>query len=86
MNAPVAERERPGESVAGFLAAIALFASFVGLVYRPGRVLPAAIVVALLATGIGGRHQRLAAFAVATGAVAFVAGMTIAIATERPLF
>ncbi len=86
MSVPAAGRERPGESVAGFLAAIALFASCVGLIYRPGRMIPAAIVVALIATAIGGRHERLATFALAVSAVAFVAGMTIAVATEQPLF
>jgi hypothetical protein len=35
---------------------------------------------------MGGRSQRLATFAVLTGAIAFVLGMTIAVATQRPLW
>jgi hypothetical protein len=79
-------RERPAETVAGFLATAAIFAGLVALVYRPARVAPAAILVALVANAIGGRHARLAALALAVAAVCFVAGMTIAVATETPLF
>ena len=68
------------------LAALSLFVSLIALAYRPVRVAPAAILVALLAAGIGGRHARLAAFAVAAGAVCWTVGMTIAIATGNPLY
>ena len=68
------------------LAAASLFVSLIALAHKPVRVAPAAILVALLAAGIGGRHARLAGFAVAVGAIAWVVGMTIAIATDRPLY
>jgi hypothetical protein len=80
------ERARPSESVAGFLAAVALFVSLIGVVYRPVRLIPGAVIVALIAVGMGGRHQRLAAFALAVTAIAWVVGMTIAVATSNPLF
>jgi hypothetical protein len=80
------ERARPSETVAGFLASAALFVSLIGIVYRPVRLIPAAVIVALIAVGMGGRHQRLAAFAVAVSAVAWVLGMTIAVVTENPLY
>jgi hypothetical protein len=80
------ERDRPAETVAGFLATAAIFAGLVALAYRPARVAPAAIVVALVANAIGGRHARLAALALAVAALGFVAGMTIAVATNTPLF
>jgi hypothetical protein len=80
------DRERPAETVAGFLAAAAIFVGLLALVYRPARLAPGAIVVALVANAIGGRHARLAAFALAVAAVCFVAGMTIAVATDTPLF
>lgn len=80
------ERARPSETVAGFLASAALFVSLIGIVYRPVRLIPAATIVALIAVGMGGRHQRLAAFAVAVSAVAWVVGMTIAVVTENPLY
>jgi hypothetical protein len=50
------------------------------------RIDPFAIVVALIAAGMGGRHQRLAAVAVATASACFILGMVIAILTEKPLF
>jgi hypothetical protein len=79
-------RARPSETVAGFLASAALFVSLIGTVYRPVRVIPAATIVALIAVAMGGRHQRLAAFAVAVCAIAWVVGMTIAVTTSNPLY
>ena len=75
-----------GEAVAGVLAAASMFVSLIALVERPARIAPGAIVIALVAAGIGGRHARLAAFAVAVSAVCWIVGMTVAIATDRPLF
>jgi hypothetical protein len=80
------ERVRYGEVVAGYLAAIAITAGLISVVYRPVRIGPAAIIVALVAVAIGGRHQRLAAAAVAITAFGWVAGMAIAIATDNPLY
>ncbi len=80
------EEPRPSEAVAGFLAAVAIFASLFALAYRPIRIVPFAIVLALVAAGIGGRHARLAAFAVALSAVCFIAAMVIAVATKHPLY
>lgn len=78
--------DRPAESVAGFLAAAAVAVSMVGIVHKPVRTIPLALLVALIALAIGGRHQRLAAFAVFFGATAFVVGMTIAVARESALW
>lgn len=86
MSAVPEDRPRPSESVAGFLAAVALFVSLIGIAYRPVRLIPAAVVVALVAVGMGGRHQRLAAVALAVAAVAWVVGMTIAVITSNPLY
>jgi hypothetical protein len=80
------DRDRPADAVAGFLAAVAIFAALFSLAYRPVRIDPFAIVVALIAAGIGGRHARLAGFAVATAGVCFVVGMVIAVLTRRPLY
>ena len=79
-------RERPAEAVAGFLAAASLAVSLIGIAYKPVRTIPIAIVVALVAVAMGGRSQRLATFAVVVGAISFVLGMTIAVATQRPLW
>ena len=74
------------DAIAGLLASLAIFISLISLAYRPGRLVPAALLMALLATAIGGRHQRLAALAVAVGAVCFVVGMALAVLTDNPLY
>jgi len=79
-------RERPGEAVAGLLASLSIFASLLGLAYRPVRVIPFAIAIALVASAIGGRHARLAAIAVGVGGACFVAGMALAVITKNPLY
>jgi hypothetical protein len=78
--------QRPGEAVAGFLAALSLAASALALGYRPVRLAPFAILIALIAAGMGGRHSRLATAAVAGGALAWLVGMTIAVVASRPLY
>jgi hypothetical protein len=78
--------DRAIETIGGLLAAASLAVSAVALVQTPVRLAPAAILAALIAAAIGGRHQRLATFAVAAAAVAWVLGMTIAIAAENPLY
>ena len=57
------ERLRPAELVSGFLSAAAIFVSLMGLAYRPVRLIPFAILLALVSAAIGGRNAKLAAFA-----------------------
>jgi len=79
-------RERPADAIAGLLASLAIFASLAGIAYRPGRLIPPALLLALLAAAMGGRHQRLAAFAIGIGGVCFVIGMAAAVITDHPLY
>ena len=74
------------ETIASFLAAVSIFASCIAVAYRPGRVIPFALLLALLAAGIGGRASRLAALAIAVGGVCFFVGMAIAVVTDNPIF
>jgi len=74
------------ETIAGFLAAASIFASCIAVAYRPGRVIPFALLLALLAAGIGGRAARLAVWAIAVGGVCFVVGMAVAVVTDNPIF
>ena len=78
--------EGAASTVAGFLAALAIFAGVAALVYYPGRVGTAAVVTALIAAGIGGFQRGLATFAVAFTGICWFAGMIIAISLERPIF
>ena len=80
------ERDRPGEVVAGFLATVAIFGGAVALAYRPFRIAPFALLVALIAAGMGGRHARLATFAVAFATACWAVGMMIAVITESPVY
>ena len=61
-------------------------ASVLAVVYRPVRLAPFAILLALVAAGIGGRYARLAAFAVGVATLGWVIGMTVAVLTSRPLY
>jgi len=74
------------ETLAGFLAAAAIFVSAIGVAYRPLRLIPFAILLALIATAIGGRSTRLATAATFIGAACFVLGMAFAVVTSHPLW
>ena len=80
------EQSSIAQAVAGLIAAVAIFVSLIGVAYRPLRLIPFAILLALLATAIGGRHLRLATTAVAVGTVCFVAGLAVAVITSNPLW
>jgi hypothetical protein len=53
---------------------------------RPVRIGVAAVVLALVAAGLGGRHRKLAAAATAIAGAGWLLGMIVAVVTERPLF
>jgi hypothetical protein len=80
------EPRRPAETVAGVIAAAALFVGVIAIFYRPVRLSPVALVVALIAAGIGGRHARLAAAAVAVISVGWVLGMIYCVVEDEPLW
>jgi hypothetical protein len=84
-SAPYA-RSRPAETVGGFLAAASIFISCMGVAYRPLRLIPLAILLALIASAIGGRATRLATWAVAIGALCFTVGLAAAVITSNPLW
>jgi hypothetical protein len=81
-----ATESKPAETVAGYLAAVAIFICLIALAWHPLRLIPPATIVALIAAAIGGRHKRLAFAAVMTCAVCFFLGMTIAVVTSRALW
>ena len=100
-TAPYPEAESRRESLdtlAGLMSAAAIFVGLLGATnfnlsisgthfeMRPVRIGVAAVVLALIAAAIGGRHHRLAAAAVAIAGASWVLGMAIAVITQRPLF
>ena len=81
------DRERPAEIAAGYLAAISMTASAIALVYRPVRLAPFAILVALIAAALAGdRNSKLAGAAVAAATLAWLVGMAIAVLLSRPIY
>jgi hypothetical protein len=77
---------RPADTIAGFIAAAAIFAAATGTVYRPLRLIPFAVLLSLIAVGIGGRSAKLATYALFICAGCFVIGMTVAVITSHPLW
>lgn len=99
MSTPAAESRRDGlETFAGLMSSVAIFIAVIGITnldlsiegnhlqFKPVRIEVAAIVLALIAAGIGGRHRRLAAIAVAVCAASWLLAMIVAVVTTRPLF
>ncbi len=86
MNAIEPTRPRPGDSIAGYLAAMAIFICLIGLAWHPLRLILPGIVIAMVSAGIGGRHKKLAFAAVMIAAACFFFGMMIAVITSRALW
>jgi hypothetical protein len=74
------------QTLAGFLAGFAIFLSVFALAYRPVRMSIAAMLLALVATAIGGRYSKLAAFAVIAAFIGFVGGLIIQVLVQHPVF
>ena len=81
-----AYRWSTADTVAGFLATLSIFASAIGLVWRPMRLVPVAVLIALIAARMSARNQRVAFIAVIAGVVCWTLGMAIAVVTENPLY
>jgi len=77
---------RSSETVAGFLSAIAIFVSLVGLAWHPLRLILPSLAIALVASGMGRGKGRLQFAAVLICAVCLFFGMTIAVALSKPLW
>lgn len=86
MSSTTREAWRPAESVAGILAAAALFIGFLELAYRPFRLAPAAVILLLVATVMSERQQRLIGIAFAVVGVCFVIGAALQVLTKHPLY
>ncbi len=86
MSSEPIRRSGAAETVAGFLAAFAIFIAAIGVFYKPFRLIVPAILLALIATGIGGRYARLAQVAVFVCVICWVLGMTVAVVTKHALW
>ena len=81
-----ASRWSTADTVAGFLATLSILASALGLIWRPVRLIPFAILIALIAARMSARNERIAWYAVIAAVVCWTVGMTIAVVTKNPLF
>lgn len=77
---------RPSETVAGFLSAIAIFVSLVGIAWHPLRLILPSLAVALIASGMGAGKGRLQLAAVLICAGCLFAGLTVAVITSHALW
>jgi hypothetical protein len=76
----------PAELVSGFLAVLSIVGSILAIFWDPLRVSPFAVLLALIATGMAPRGARLPLIAVFTALLCFIAGLTVAAATNNPLY
>jgi hypothetical protein len=80
------DRTPPSEAVAGLLASIAIFVGALELVYRPFRLAPAALILALIATVMSREQPRVIPVAFAMIGICFITGATLQILTHHPLY
>jgi hypothetical protein len=97
-RSPISEPQRPSEALAGLAAAAAIFLSVMmalnidldvaghTIVFAPIRVGVAAALLSLLAAWVGGRHARLATFAVFFTGACWVIGMAIAVVFDNAIY
>jgi hypothetical protein len=83
---PIPSRSSGAQTVAGFLAAFSIFVAALAVVYHPVRLTIPAVLLAMIAAGIGGRHARLAYAAALMCVVCWTLGMTVAVVTRHPLW
>ena len=86
MSANPGSQSRAAATGAGHHASLSIFFSLIGVAYRPARLIPAALLLALLAVAMGGRHNRLGAIAAGVGALCFAVGMAVAVITGNPIY
>jgi hypothetical protein len=93
LESPSTEGYTAADVVAGLLAVASIVLSAIaaglGLLLevesRPARLVPVAIVLALVASRMTSRYERLALAAVFVAMGAWIVGMTLAAVTENPL-
>jgi hypothetical protein len=79
-------RHTATDAIAGVLAAASIALSFVALAERPARLVPVAVVLAIVAGRMSQKHSRLALSAMFIAVVAWVVGLTIVVITDGALF
>jgi hypothetical protein len=94
MSTTEVDRTSAKDVVAGLLAAASIVLSAIAMGFglllqtdgHPGRTVPVAAGLAILAGAMSARYQPLALKALAFASVALVVGFTVAVITDAPLF
>ena len=79
-------RRTSAATVAGYLSAIAIFVSVVGIAWHPLRLILPSAAVALIASGMSNSRRQLPLAAVLICTVCLFLGLTVAVATSHPLW
>jgi hypothetical protein len=74
------------DSIAGFCATLAIFLAGLELFYRPFRLAPVAVLLAVIATAMDSEGQRLIPVAWASIGICFIVGATLQLLTHHPLY
>jgi hypothetical protein len=77
---------RTSETVAGFMSAVAIFVSLVGIAWHPLRLILPSLAVALIASGMGIGKGRLQLAAVLICTCCLFLGFTVAVVTSHTLW
>jgi hypothetical protein len=83
---PEASRGRSADTLAGFLAAMAMVGGLIAVVERPVVIGLFSIFIGFLAAALADRNQRLAAAGVAVASLGWLTGMIVCVITSRPLW
>ena len=83
---PAEPRHRTADTVAGFLAALAMAGGAIAVVERPVVIGIFSIFVAFVAAALAETNQRLAAAGVAVASTGWLVGMIVCVITSRPLW
>ena len=86
MTSTTREGASPRETVAGLMAAGAVFLGGLELFYRPFRLAPAAVILLLAATVMSREQHRLIRLGFAMVGICFVTGAALQVLTHHPLF
>jgi predicted lysophospholipase L1 biosynthesis ABC-type transport system permease subunit len=79
-------RRTSADTVAGYLSAIAIFVSLVGIAWHPLRLILPAGAIALISSGMSNSCRQLTLAAVLICAVCLFLGLAVAVATSHPLW
>ena len=74
------------EAVAGLCATLAILLGALELFYRPFRLAPVALLLAIIATVMSREQPRIIPLAYAMIGVCFVAGAALQVITHHPLY